>query len=126
VFARSRDAAEAKRSSLMLIDRGIAGAKAALAGTAYGCSSRPLLPQAADMDRLHHAKGSFGLLPKQTLLPWQRGSAFPKATDVRLSGSSRSRDRTRPSRVSNRAALSANGYRRTSAHSDFGALWLLQ
>jgi AcrR family transcriptional regulator len=36
VFARSRDAAEAKRSFLTLIDRGIAGTKAALAGTAYG------------------------------------------------------------------------------------------
>jgi AcrR family transcriptional regulator len=36
VFAQSQDVAEAKRSFLRLVDRGIAGTKAALAGTAYG------------------------------------------------------------------------------------------
>jgi hypothetical protein len=35
VFARARDAAEAKRAFLMLVDRGIAGTKVALARTAY-------------------------------------------------------------------------------------------
>lgn len=35
VLARSRDAVEAKRAFVMLIDRGIGGARAALDGTAY-------------------------------------------------------------------------------------------